>query len=276
MNAVSLVVPAQATESQVVGLLKRLQKERLAGRLSDLIPPTTPGHIFRAVYDPGTRQATFTSLDADLGDIPINTIAFDDRRGDLYAATDFGPLILRAGSSNWQIAGIGFPEALMVDLKMVADQRILVAAPRPTADLRQRDQREAARLLVGDALLDLDQRRADAPVDGVAVAVAERSQRQDRALLQRIGRLARLLERREQRLGHGALEAEVAPGFVRRRARREQTPQRGRRVGAHQRSEAPRARLQGDRRVLRPEPTWAARRCDPSRASARRRPSTSC
>lgn len=44
MNAVSLVVPAQATESQVVGLLKRLRKERLAGSLSDLIPATTPGH----------------------------------------------------------------------------------------------------------------------------------------------------------------------------------------------------------------------------------------
>src|SRR5574339_1005155 len=44
MNAVSLVVPAQATESQVVGLLKRLKKERLAGTLSDLLPATTPGH----------------------------------------------------------------------------------------------------------------------------------------------------------------------------------------------------------------------------------------
>jgi hypothetical protein len=80
------------------------------------------------VYDPITRGVTFTPMDFDLGDMPINTIAFDDRRGDLYAATDFGPLILRAGSTNWQIAGIGFPEALMVDLEMVADQRLLVAA----------------------------------------------------------------------------------------------------------------------------------------------------
>src|SRR5262245_52403038 len=44
MNAISLLVPAQATESQVVGLLKKLRKERLAGSLSDLIPATTPGH----------------------------------------------------------------------------------------------------------------------------------------------------------------------------------------------------------------------------------------
>lgn len=44
MNAVSLVVPVQATESQIVGLLKKLKKERLAGSLTDLIPATTPGH----------------------------------------------------------------------------------------------------------------------------------------------------------------------------------------------------------------------------------------
>ena len=44
MNAVSLVVPAQATDSQIVGLLKKLRGERLAGTLGDHIPPTTPGH----------------------------------------------------------------------------------------------------------------------------------------------------------------------------------------------------------------------------------------
>jgi hypothetical protein len=44
MNAVSVIVPPQATESQVVGLLKKLRKERLAGSLTDFIPATTPGH----------------------------------------------------------------------------------------------------------------------------------------------------------------------------------------------------------------------------------------
>jgi hypothetical protein len=44
MNAISLVVPPQATESQVVGLLKQLKKERLAGTLAELLPATTPGH----------------------------------------------------------------------------------------------------------------------------------------------------------------------------------------------------------------------------------------
>ena len=42
------------------------------------LTPATPGHVFRAVYNPATRIATFTSLDFDLGDLPINTMAFDD------------------------------------------------------------------------------------------------------------------------------------------------------------------------------------------------------
>jgi hypothetical protein len=92
------------------------------------LTPSTPGHIFRAVFDPATQQAAFTPLDFDLGDIPINTIAFDAQRGDLYAATDFGPLILSQGSRTWALAGVGFPEALMVDLEINIDHRVLVAA----------------------------------------------------------------------------------------------------------------------------------------------------
>ena len=44
MNAISLTVPPEATDSQVAGLLKRFQKDRLAGTLTDLLPATTPGH----------------------------------------------------------------------------------------------------------------------------------------------------------------------------------------------------------------------------------------
>ncbi len=49
-------------------------------------------------------------------------------KGDVYAGTDYGPLVLRSGASSWALAGVGFPEALMVDLKYVASQRVLVAA----------------------------------------------------------------------------------------------------------------------------------------------------
>lgn len=92
------------------------------------LTPRTPGHVFRVVFDPRSGQATFTSLDFDLGDLPINTLAHDDVTGDLYAGTDFGPLVLRAGASEWTVAGVGFPEALMVDLEIVPERRILVAA----------------------------------------------------------------------------------------------------------------------------------------------------
>ncbi|MEO8342079.1 MAG: hypothetical protein ABI604_20680 [Nitrospirota bacterium] len=44
MNAISLSVPPEATDSQVVGLLKQFKSDRLAGTLTDLLPPTTPGH----------------------------------------------------------------------------------------------------------------------------------------------------------------------------------------------------------------------------------------
>jgi hypothetical protein len=67
-------------------------------------------------------------LDFDLGDIPVNTMAYDDVRGDLYVGTDFGPLVLRSSATVWELAGIGFPEALMVDLEIVPERRLLVAA----------------------------------------------------------------------------------------------------------------------------------------------------
>jgi len=44
MNAIGVVVPPQATDSQIVGLLKRLREARLANTLSTLLPSTTPKH----------------------------------------------------------------------------------------------------------------------------------------------------------------------------------------------------------------------------------------
>jgi hypothetical protein len=92
------------------------------------ITPATPGHIFRVHYDSSTGRTTVTRIDADLGDIPINTIAYDDLRGDLYAGTDYGPIILKKNSTHWEGAGIGFPEALIVDMEIVPEQRTLVVA----------------------------------------------------------------------------------------------------------------------------------------------------
>ncbi|MGH7219187.1 MAG: hypothetical protein ACREI1_02500, partial [Nitrospiraceae bacterium] len=38
MNAISLTVPPEATDSQVAGLLKQFKKDRLSGTLTDLLP----------------------------------------------------------------------------------------------------------------------------------------------------------------------------------------------------------------------------------------------
>ena len=92
------------------------------------LTPATPGHIFRVVYDPVNRRASFVSADYDFGDVPVNTIAFDDVRGDLYAATDHGVLRLRKDMTRWEVAGSGLPEALMVDLEIDPERRVLVVA----------------------------------------------------------------------------------------------------------------------------------------------------
>ncbi len=44
LHVITIVVPKQATESQVAGLLYRFKKSRLDNTLVDLLPPTTPGH----------------------------------------------------------------------------------------------------------------------------------------------------------------------------------------------------------------------------------------
>jgi len=44
INAVAITVPKEATTSQISGLLNRLREARLNQTLSEMIPPTTPGH----------------------------------------------------------------------------------------------------------------------------------------------------------------------------------------------------------------------------------------
>ncbi|MFB3137041.1 MAG: hypothetical protein ACE1ZJ_03915 [Nitrospirales bacterium] len=44
LNALSITVPPQTTDSQIVALLNSLHKARLDGTLSSMIPPTSPGN----------------------------------------------------------------------------------------------------------------------------------------------------------------------------------------------------------------------------------------
>jgi hypothetical protein len=44
VNAIAVLVPAQATTSQVVGLLKRFRDARLGNTLTKMLPASSPGH----------------------------------------------------------------------------------------------------------------------------------------------------------------------------------------------------------------------------------------
>ncbi len=44
LNVVTIVVPEQATDSQIIGLIQRFHDARLANDLSEMLPATAPGH----------------------------------------------------------------------------------------------------------------------------------------------------------------------------------------------------------------------------------------
>ena len=72
-------------------------------------------------------SSKWTSLDFDLGDLPVNHLVRDAKTGDLYAATDFGVLVLAHGSSHWREAGEGLPTVLTPFLEILSEQRLLFA-----------------------------------------------------------------------------------------------------------------------------------------------------
>ena len=91
------------------------------------LTPTTPGHVFEVIWHPNTMTSEWTSLDHDLGDLPVNHLVRDANTGDLYAATDFGVLVLPNGEQRWREAGEGLPTVLTPYLQILADRRVLFA-----------------------------------------------------------------------------------------------------------------------------------------------------
>ena len=91
------------------------------------LTPTTPGHVFEVTWNPSTSTSEWTSLDADLGDLPINHLVRDPDTGDLFAATDFGVLVLPGGEQHWREAGKGLPTVLTPYLQIHPDSRLLFA-----------------------------------------------------------------------------------------------------------------------------------------------------
>lgn len=87
--------------------------------------PTTPGHVFRVRWN-GSR-ARWTDLSANLDDMPVTDLV-RDRRGDLYASTDFGVLSRQARTKDWVLAARNMPEVEVAGLTVEPGQKWLYAA----------------------------------------------------------------------------------------------------------------------------------------------------
>jgi hypothetical protein len=89
--------------------------------------PATPGHLFRVVYNPATGTSTWTNIDLNWGDLPVNDLVRDDASGDLYASTDFGVMTLENGDNAWERAGRGLPNVEVAGLTVVSGRRLFAA-----------------------------------------------------------------------------------------------------------------------------------------------------
>jgi hypothetical protein len=84
--------------------------------------PAQPGHVFSVTYDSIGGTATWTMLDGSgpnaLGDLPMNSVAYDAVKDDLYVSNDFGVMRLPHAGAAWTMAGSGMPVVEVPDLKI--------------------------------------------------------------------------------------------------------------------------------------------------------------
>jgi len=92
-----------------------------------------PGHVFSVTYDPIAGTATWANLEGTgttIGNQPVNGVAYDNVKGDLYASTDFGVVRLAgANAANaWTMAAPGLPVVTVAGLTINPGARQLLAA----------------------------------------------------------------------------------------------------------------------------------------------------
>ena len=78
-----------------------------------------------------TRYAALRlQLAQEIGDQPVNGVAFDPVSGDLFASTDFGVLRLAgaSGANPWTMAAPGLPVVTVAGLTINPGARQLLAA----------------------------------------------------------------------------------------------------------------------------------------------------
>jgi hypothetical protein len=91
------------------------------------------GHVFSVTYNPITNTATFVNLEGtgtQIGNQPVNGVAYDSMTGDLYASTDFGVIKLAGANSanGWTMAAPGLPVVTVAGLTINPGARQLLAA----------------------------------------------------------------------------------------------------------------------------------------------------
>jgi hypothetical protein len=96
---------------------------------------TATGHVFDVVYNPNTQTATWTNIDANLGDQPVLDAVYDWRQNIAFISTDWGVYQYDTVSQDWDPAGINLPPVAIYGLTLAkvgtgngAVQRVLYAA----------------------------------------------------------------------------------------------------------------------------------------------------
>ena len=93
------------------------------------VTPDTPGHIFEVRFNSATGTLAFTPLDGSgphaLGDLPISSIERDERKGVLYAGSDFGVVERQNANTGWTSALPGLPTTNVPHLKIDQDNRVM-------------------------------------------------------------------------------------------------------------------------------------------------------
>src|SRR5438067_2195608 len=101
--------------------------------VANLGQTAVPGHVFSVTYDTIAGTATWANLEGTgtpIGNQPVNSVAFDNVSGDLYASTDFGVVRLAGANAanGWTMAAPGLPVVTVAGLTINPGARQLLAA----------------------------------------------------------------------------------------------------------------------------------------------------
>ncbi|MDT4911405.1 MAG: hypothetical protein QOC66_533 [Pseudonocardiales bacterium] len=107
---------------------------------SIVVDPSDAAHVYVAysgyregdlaanVWETKNGGSSWTNVSGKLPNAPVEMLAYDTTRGDLYAATDLGVFMDKNGKKNWVRVGRNLPETPVLDIKITGDGQTLYAA----------------------------------------------------------------------------------------------------------------------------------------------------